>query len=266
MNPKRIAAIVAAMMLVALPAWADWMPGDPYKMHYPQLPDPVGWDVDVTTDFVYDDWMCTSTGPVTDVHFWGSWRSDVESPISWIILEVWSDLPADDPTNLLGYSHPDVPLWSSGFLYPGDFNIRPAGQGDQGWLAPSFTQPQWNRPDHLNYYQVNVPSIDQVMQEGHLLKPFVQQEGEIYWLGVHVAPEQSGAEFGWKTSLDHWNDDATYYYTIAGIDPPYWNELIDPVQGVSLDMAFVITTIPEPSTVLLLMLGVGVLALQRSRN
>ena len=73
-----------------------------------------------------------------------------------------------------------------------------------------------------------------------------------------------GTEFGWKTSLDHWNDDATYYYTIDGIDPPYWNELIDPVQGVSLDMAFVITTIPEPSTIVLLMIGTGALFIRRS--
>ncbi len=44
MSWKSVLAAIAALGL-ALPALADWDPSDGHKMHYPQLPDPVGWDV-----------------------------------------------------------------------------------------------------------------------------------------------------------------------------------------------------------------------------
>jgi hypothetical protein len=48
------------------------------------------------------------------------------------------------------------------------------------------------------------------------------------------------AVFGWKTSVDHWNDDAVWG---EGVDPPpQWNELIyppgHPWMGESIDLAF----------------------------
>jgi hypothetical protein len=54
-----------------------------------------------------------------------------------------------------------------------------------------------------------------------------------------------GHLWGWKTSTDHWNDDA------AWADDPQsgsaqWNELL--IGGISRDMAFVITT-PEPAAI-----------------
>ncbi len=94
---------------------------------------------------------------------------------------------------------------------------------------------------------MNIPQI---------ANPFIQEEGTIYWLGLHIVPVNVGPEAGWKTSLDHWNDDAAYYYTD-------WNELVDPITGESLDMAFVIT-IPEPAT--LLLLAVAALAWRRTRR
>ena len=67
-----------AMVCVALyaaPARADWQPGDGHKMHFPQLPDEDGWDVNATMGVcLADDWMCSETGPVEDIHFWGSWK------------------------------------------------------------------------------------------------------------------------------------------------------------------------------------------------
>ena len=50
--------------------------GEPveHKMHFPQLPDEDGWDVNATDMCLADDWECSETGYVTDVHFWGSWE------------------------------------------------------------------------------------------------------------------------------------------------------------------------------------------------
>lgn len=236
-------------LLAPSTAQADWFPGDDFKMHYPQLPDPNGWDVDVTTDTVYDDFLCTQTGPIEDVHFWASWRQDIIGQISWIDVSFHGDVPASAD---LPYSHPDSvmysdpnTLWLQRFL-PGQFIEVTAGIGDQGWLAPSFTQPQGTRPDHQQFFQINIPKID---------NPFIQEKDTIYWIGIHIGVEEIGTEIGWKTSLDNWNDDAAYYY--GG-----WQELIDPLTGRSLDMAFVIT--PEPGTLALLTLGT--LTMLRRRN
>jgi len=88
----------------------------------------------------------------------------------------------------------------------------------------------------------------------------------IYWLDVTAFPHDPDAVFGWKTSLDHWNDDAVYWDDIAGADA-LPNELRYPMghpfEGESIDLAFVI--VPEPATMLLL-IGGGVLAVVRRRR
>src|SRR5512137_3002215 len=80
MNTRTTVAVFAVLvMLVAVSARADWNVGDPYKMHYPQLPDlsPNGLDVKATAPKILaDDFLCTQTGPITDVHIWGSWLYD----------------------------------------------------------------------------------------------------------------------------------------------------------------------------------------------
>ena len=108
----------------------------------------------------------------------------------------------------------------------------------RGWYDPT-TDPETVLPNnHDGYYQVNIVDIP---------NPFVQTFGEIYWLAISVETADAAYEFGWKTSNDHWNDDAVYYQD-------GWQELIDPIVSTeSLDMAFVIT--PEPATLCLLALG-----------
>ena len=81
-------AVLAVVFVLAAPAVADWDPADGHKMHFPQLPDPNGWDVNVTADTMYDDWKCGGTGPVSDVHFWTSWQNDIPSDIIFINLEI----------------------------------------------------------------------------------------------------------------------------------------------------------------------------------
>ncbi len=78
----------------------------------------------------------------------------------------------------------------------------------------------------------------------------------VYWLDVDAvmldpSPDVK-VEFGWKTSQQHWNDDATFQIDNPNDD---WRELIYP-QGHprypdSIDMAFVIT--PERTTVMMLL-------------
>jgi hypothetical protein len=44
--------------------FGDWDPGDDFKMHFPQLPDPLGWDIVFYPNSSWelaDDWLCTET-------------------------------------------------------------------------------------------------------------------------------------------------------------------------------------------------------------
>ncbi len=49
------------LLVAAGTVLAHWDPGDTYKMHYPQLPDPNGFDVSLAFDLA-DDWLCTLSG------------------------------------------------------------------------------------------------------------------------------------------------------------------------------------------------------------
>ncbi len=243
-NVKTILMLSAVLMFAAAPAAADWDPGDGHKMHYPQLPDPFGWDVQASNPTVLaDDWQCRQTGPVDDVHLWGSWQADYPPPLGEI-----SSIHLSIHDNIQGPpSMPGDLLWERDFLV-GEFTVRNYGTGNQGWLDP--VSGDWILNDHMMFHQINIVDIPD---------PFIQTEGEIYWLDVSVSTTLGLPFWGWKTSQDHFMDDAVYRDTDG-----MWQELFDPITGESLDMAFVIT--PEPGTMCLLALGgIGVLMRRRRK-
>jgi hypothetical protein len=192
------------------------MAGPVTETKWRQHPDPNGWDVGfgIYTGLgsLADDWVCTETGPLSDIHFWCSWRGDAAGPIQQIEVSIYSD----DPCGPGGHSEPNQQLWWRRFL-PGQFTVSWAGEGDQGWLYHSGLG---IRPDHNNFFRIDIEDINE---------PFIQQEGNIYWLNIYMFAE---GQVGLKTSLDHWNDNAVY------ADMDTWNELTDPCGGGPLDFAF----------------------------
>ncbi len=223
-------------LLVGAPlALADWDPCDPHKMHFPQMPDPTGWDVSFWLNFMgmiplqgelADDWQCSETGPVEDIHFWISWQYGQQGTLGPATVSIYSN----DPCGPYGYSEPNELLWQQTFQ---GLDAVYYGDGDQGWYDPFWMH---NLHDHSEYYQVNITDIQE---------PFIQQEDEIYWLAIRLTPPG----VGWKTSLDHFMDNAVYTYITPDpcVLPPAdgWGELNDPCTGGPLSFAFVITGEPE---------------------
>jgi uncharacterized repeat protein (TIGR01451 family) len=206
-----------------------------HKMHFPQLPNPEGWDVVATMGYdmhpgivTADDFMCTESGRITDIHLWGSWLYDMEMPIQGFFLSIHDNIPGPP------YSMPGAELWSA---HVTDFEVVPEGQGMQGWYDPFA--PWWEYPNHQLYFRYDITNIPE---------PFCQDSGTIYWLNVMAdigPPGYMGFPFpepplwGWKTSLEHYEDDAVW----AVWTPPVydWIPLEDPNTGMTLDLSFVIT-------------------------
>src|SRR3990172_9328291 len=91
-------------------------------MHYPQLPDLTSTGMDVNATFpkvLADDFLCTSTGPITDIHIWGSWLNDNRPPVANFRLSIHADIPAG-PNN--PYSRPGEQLWP-GPLDAGEWSV-----------------------------------------------------------------------------------------------------------------------------------------------
>jgi hypothetical protein len=247
---------------------ADWRPGDPNK--WVQRPDltTLGMDVLATHPIVLaDDFLCRKTGLITDIHIWGSWLNDIlpqnaagqpDPTQVKFRLSIHSDIPKD-PTG--AYSRPGELLWQRDFE-PGAFQVIPFGSDlTEGWYDPN-TRNYIPVGDH-NAWQYNflIDPLNAFEQKGSTANPIV------YWLDVEAFPIVSepgtaGPLFGWKTSVDRWNDDAVWGNSPSGP----WNELRYPeghqYYGESIDLAFVIT--PEPATMALL--GLGSLVLLRKRR
>jgi hypothetical protein len=190
---------------------ADWSPGDDYKMHSPQLPNPNGWDICLIHQPIADDFKCSQSGPITDIHFWVSWKDNVANfrAVEWQV-SIHSDMAGQ----------PGINLWT---LDPNrtDISSRPYGTGDQGWHCPrnSLTISH----DHTNIYQVNITKIS---------KPCNQTKGNKYWLVIQAKMGTSTAEVGWKTSTSSYFGKAVYQTAIGG-----WV----PIGTKDDDLAFVIT-------------------------
>jgi hypothetical protein len=204
----------------------EWTPGDPFRMHYPQLPDEDGWAVMTSLVHTADDWRCTESGWVRRICFWGAWQADQELEIQSVELMIFASISADD--NPFGdYDIPGELLWSKS-IAGGFLNAVPFyGESGQGWYDP-VTQ-EWAHQDHHGYFRYDI-----------CLEPqdwFWQQGDSDYWLGISIAT-RSGT-WGWKSTWSHWGGNAVWRSDI-GED---WNEISEPpASDRSIDLAFVVTS------------------------
>jgi hypothetical protein len=200
-----------------------------------------GLDVLASYDMTLaDDFLCTNSGPITDIHIWGSWQQDSVDTNTSFSLGIWSDIPAVTNGANRMPSHPGTLLWTRSFA-PGEYVQCLYTNGSEQFYDPSL--PQIIGSDTQMYYLCFFPT-----------NPFFQQGSTSfptnYWLSVNAQPSPTaGRLFGWKTSSDKYNDDAVWF---KGPNPPppnaNWNEMFN-LQGQSLNLAFKITTVtncPQP--------------------
>jgi hypothetical protein len=193
--------VFSIVILCADNVSADWVIDDGHKMHWPQLPDTQGWMVKSGLPVILaEDWQCSDSGWIKDLHFWGGWKNGFEGNITHFLITLYADIPANPPDVL--FSRPGTELWSRSIA---NFVISDPiiGPGSYYWYDPSTGMTFFD--DSLNYYQYNIFLDEQDW--------FWQEEGTIYWLSVSaVVLNPESYEWGWFSTSDNWNDDAVWTY------------------------------------------------------
>jgi len=237
---RKYLVFVAVGLLLAL-VCASYANGAPtQQVKWSQLPD-MDRGLDYSSEVklpsvVAADFQCLDGLPITDIHFWGSyWQTGVPTPpdgspnsdgfanapaggIQAFLLKFWSDVPAgtDQP-----FSHPGQLLWQTEGVQYNETFFGATNAGKEVWQYSVFLDPaQW----------------------------FHQEQGRIYWLSIEAIMPDPMRQWGWHESKDHWNDDATQIFKGSP-----WYELIN--NTYSVDMAFELTTVPEPGSLAGLALG-----------
>ena len=187
---KRLLLTIWCVMIVSSSVFGDWDEGDFAK--WVQLPDLSPTGVDVSAPVLADDWLCTETGLVTDIHIWGSWKDDYlpgyydaagdfipdAGEISFN-LALYSDIPASADM----HSMPGQELWSMDFC-TGDFAYRHYATAVEDWYNPETGE--YISPNHDGVWQYNfdIDPIDAFLQEGTI------DESIVYWLSIQAVPKE----------------------------------------------------------------------------
>ena len=133
-----------------------------------------------------DDWVCTTTDPVKDIHWWGSylnWKESGPPAIQpdYFHLSIWTDVPEGGGTE--PFSHPGQCIWTY----------------DTAYVTPEFVgwdyDPMDKRIEACFKYNVDLPTGNWFYQSPD------PPEGGIYWLCIQAVYQGSGVDYpwGWKT-------------------------------------------------------------------
>jgi len=209
-----------------------------------QSPDLSEYGVDVRATeplILADDFECNKSTRITDITVWGSWKFDILPPCGPndvnFTLSIHSDIPASQSKT--GYSMPNDVLWHRDFL-AGTYEVSiEQEQIYEGWWDPHIDWYVFPGDQVCWKYVFHIPKTEAFCQRGEPNKPIV------YWLDVQACPNDvsGGAQFGWKSSINHWNDGAVW---TMGSEPYVgtWNKLMYPSQHPlypqPIDLAFAI--------------------------
>ncbi len=248
---RKVLGFVLVLGLMAAPALADW-PHPPKWNNgiFDPLSDldsygAASWvEFDTPSDaLTADDFLCTVSGPITDIEFWG-FSYYGSQYIDKFRITIWNDVPEQPGVD---ESHPGTLLY--------DYQVEPA-VGGIGWQELDS-----------GHFKINLPEDQWFYQTGS------HEDPEVYWIGIQGVMVTDGYSdsFYWnfKNHLyPTWGDDAAFTSDYFGYLPWYnwgWQDDTNTAnlyEGPfpdgwfgSLDMAFIITGIPEPASLVLLALG-----------
>ena len=202
-----------------------------------------GFDVKDSRDGIVlaDDFLCTNSGPITDIHVWSSWLNDTPGTITNWWIGIYSDVPAG--TNYLNgqvtNSHPGSLLWWTNF---------PQGGLVMQGIYTNYSYEYFYNPtnnlgmgnDTVIWYYCFFPT-----------KPFVQQGSPNaptnYWLAIRAQLAPDGTLYGWKSSALPYHD-AAVWGTFAGSFPGgTWHSMTNPMTLQPLNLSMLLTTSNAPS-------------------
>jgi hypothetical protein len=234
MNQK-LRVVLAALVLVGLAVTA--MAQDIPKGVL-QLPDmTTGWNLQSQWDLIdgepniirADNWRCPDGRPVTDVHWWGSYyfNTDGGNPVDAFEISIYDN---DGSNGLPGT-----------LLYRQNLNLAAVNE---------------------TAYGVDTNGEEVYQYTAYLENPFQQTQGEIYWLSIVALTEGTTRwpMWGWHTAVNTDIETLLQGAAQSTKDPDSENPIFggqdaNPWQDAQYDMAFELTTIPEPSLIALFGLG-----------
>jgi hypothetical protein len=180
---------------------------------------------------VADDWMCMDGQPITDLHWWGSYIRGAPGGATHQggVMGFEISMHADIPAAGLVASHPGALLRSI---------MVPVGLGDNVVHEDFYTRTQ---TEDIYQYTVTASGPEYYIP---------QEQGKIYWLDIIGIVQNDNTIWGWHTAVRPGPLDAAV--TIADYDPVqgtyyWWASMYD--EHCSLQMAYELTTTPEPATI-----------------
>jgi hypothetical protein len=202
-------AVVALVAVIAVPAWADPLPGEILKFYQVPLnngapaippgatlagiPAPFPGHDEVSTvysnesgfyqgQYMADDFCDYQSTPIVHVMWWGSYMNGFQGPgVQRFLIAFESDVPTNDPNNTLGYSHPGTNIVGQivtlGPLAPG------SGTFTEG---PVPIGPGLPNPDG-NLYQYNA----------ELAIPVNEVSNQVMWIKIVALLDDRAIVWGW---------------------------------------------------------------------
>lgn len=191
-----------------------------------------------------DDWECKDKRPITDIHWWGSFKGWTQPALPAVLpkafhIGIWTDVPAGADGS---FSHPGKMVWEN-YCDSSIWNF--AGYD----LDPRIDDPDWQENEACFQFAQFLSQDEWFWQE-----PMEDGMPNIYWLSI-AAIYEDGVEvqypWGWKTRPHQFMDDAVRIFD-TDVWPPVvgagWTGgqhvfLVDETGvEVSWDLAFELTT------------------------
>jgi hypothetical protein len=186
-------------------------------------------------DVLADDFLCTSTGPISDIHLWGSWLNNLHGTVTNFWIGIYSDVPAvtNFSKGTVTPSHPGLLLWQQPFSF-GQYAETPGPTGQEYFYNPTNNMTLGG--DTQAWYYCFYPT-----------NPFVQQGTAAnptnYWLAVRAQLLPEASMFGWKSSLVPYHD-AAVWGTVNAVGLPNgdWQSMTNPLNNQQIDLSFKLET------------------------